>query len=137
MIKVGHMNEAYDSVSNNLDWALDVFVKRTGVHNGGDCAIIAKFIADYLDELEEPYSFSGEIIDDGLSHVFVKYKGKYYDGVEGRMNTSGRQIVDNLKDDGRSIGNNKYGWIDYKLGSSNYKTTKSYKIWNEITDDIG
>ena len=107
------------------------------MHNGGDCATTAKFIADYLDELEEPYSFSGEIVDDALSHVFIKYNGKYYDGVEGIMNTSGREIVDNLKDNGRSIGNNTYGWIDYKLGSSNYKNTRLYKIWDEITCDIG
>lgn len=131
------MNESYDSISNTLGWALDTFIKRTGIHNGGDCAIIAKYIADYLDEIEEPYSFSGEIIDGGLSHVFIKYKDKYYDGVEARMNTSGRQIVDNLKDDGRSIGSDKYGWIDYKLGNFNYKSTKTYKIWDEITDDIG
>lgn len=137
MILVGRMNESSNSVSNSLKWALDSFIKRTGVHNGGDCATTAKFIADYLDELEEPYSFSGEIVDDALSHVFIKYNGKYYDGVEGIMNTSGREIVDNLKDNGRSIGNNTYGWIDYKLGSSNYKNTRLYKIWDEITYDIG
>lgn len=128
--------ESYNPVSNILRSVLEEFIIRTGRHDGGDCATIAKFITDYLDEINEDYSFSGEIVDDGLSHVLVKYKGKYYDAVEGLVNTAGCLIVDNLEDDGTAIGNDEYGWIDYKLGTFDYRTTSSYQLFNEIIDEL-
>ena len=138
MIKSGYnsLNESY-SAENNLKTILKKFISKTGVHNGGDCATVAKFIEDYLYSIDAyDYSFSGEVVDGGLGHILVKFRGKYYDGVEGVVKTSGRKIVDNLKDDGVSIGNDTYGWINYKLGSSNFRSTKDYKIFNDIVDEV-
>lgn len=130
------INERYN-VEDNLRLILKKFISKTGVHNGGDCATVAKFIEDYLYSIDAyDYSFSGELVDDGLSHILIKFRGKYYDGVEGVVKTSGRKIVDNLKDDGVSIGDNKYGWINYKYGSSDYKKSNLYKIFMSIVDEV-
>jgi hypothetical protein len=130
------MNESYNT-SNNLRLILSQFIKKTGTHNGGDCAAIAKFIEDYLTSIDAyDYSFSGELTDGAVGHILVKFRGRYYDGVEGVVNTSGRSIVDNLKDNGSCIGNNEYGWINYKFGSSNFRTSKDYKIFDSISTQV-
>lgn len=119
---------------SSLESALNRLMKETGTnHDGGDCAITAKSIGLWLEEngvKRSDYSFAGVLFTDngmtGITHILVKYKGNYYDGVRGLVNTSGMKIVDNLQDDGSSLGNDKYGWIDYY--SENYvKNWSTYK----------
>lgn len=111
-----------NSVSKiSIETALDRLMRETGTnHNGGDCAITAKSIGLWLEEngvKRSDYSFAGVLFTDGemtgITHILVKYKGNYYDGVEGLVDTSNMKIVDNIQDDGSSLGNDKYGWIDY------------------------
>lgn len=126
--------ESY-SVSDNLKQILNKFIHETGIHNGGDCATISKFIEDYLQSIDVyDYSFSGEIIDGALSHIFVKFRGNYYDGVEGLVNKNNHNIVDNLQDNGTAIGSNDYGYINYQYGRISFKSSELYSVFNDIVN---
>lgn len=94
---------------------------RYGPMNGGECGTVAYYVSDMLESVVD-YSFSGIIVDGGLSHVMIKCNGNYYDATNpsGYANISGEDVVDNLDciEQFSSnaipaiIGNDEYGYID-------------------------
>lgn len=99
---------------------MSTLYKRYGPMNGGECGTVAYYVSDMLESVVD-YSFSGTLIDGGLSHVMIKCNGNYYDATNatGYADISGETVVDNLElveQDSNaipaSIGNDEVGWVD-------------------------
>lgn len=135
-----------------LKSAYTQYIKDTGDnHDGGDCAMVAKAFSLWLQDQgvdKSKMSFSGLVLVDGktgekmISHVVLKYNGKYYDGVKGETTESElthryklaagdkEYIVHNLTDTGGSIGSKDIGYVDYissKFVRENYTSDISSK----------
>lgn len=89
--------------------------------NIGECAVLAYALKKYIRGMASDCIISGSCIkgyeEYGLSHVFIKFNGKYIDG-SGIINNFDNDeiVIDNLKDYGDSYGSDKYGVINHHHG---------------------